>query len=251
MSIPDASIYVGKVVHRRLRPRKHALSYNVFSLLVNVDKLGEWSKYHKLFSHNRFNVVSLYDRDHGDGSCLLSYLNYMAKRNGCDIPIARFMMLCYPRILGYAFNPVTTYFGLGENDDVRLIVYEVNNTFGERHTYVLPGHADPNGLVAQNCPKSFYVSPFNSDEGTYSFRATKPDEYLTVGVALRDDEGPLLVAHFRGEREKFSDGSLLRALLSTGWMTVKVYAAIHIEAARLWLKGVPLMPHPSKTNNKI
>jgi DUF1365 family protein len=247
VSIPDGSIYLGKVIHRRLRPRKHALSYNVFSLLADCGKLDELGKRQRLFSHNKFNLFSLFDCDHGDGGCLSSYLTYTAKRNGHDLPVARFMMLCYSRIRGYAFNPMTTYFGLDENGDTRLIIYEVNNTFGERHSYVLPAEPDRDGQVAQTCRKSFYVSPFNSDRGTYSFRATRPGENLTVGVALRDEAGPLMLAHFRGRRRPLHDGELLRALLSTGWMTVKVYAGIHYEAAKLWLKGVPLVAHPSKT----
>ena len=161
------------------------------------------------------------------------------------------MMLCYPRILGYAFNPLTTYFGLDQDGNTRLIIYEVNNTFGERHTYVLPAQPDANGHVAQGCKKSLYVSPFNSDRGNYSFRATPVGANLTLGIALRDEQGPLMLAHFRAERREFSDTELLLALRRTGWMTVKVIAGIHYEAAKIWLKGVKLVKRPARPENQI
>ncbi len=133
-------------------------------------------------------------------------------------------MLCYPRIFGYAFNPLTVYFGFDRGHQVRLIIYEVNNTFGERMTYALPAEADMSGVMTQSCRKQLYVSPFNSDKGTYSFHVTVPDEALTLGIVLRDNAGPLLKAYFHASREPLSDKVLLKALACTGWMTVKVIA---------------------------
>jgi DUF1365 family protein len=245
------ALYRGTVVHARVRPRAHALRYRVFAILFDCDRLQALDRRLRLFSYNRFNLFSLHDSDHGDGTPLPEYLRRVASDAGQAAEISRFVMLCYPRILGYVFNPLTVYFGLDADDRIRTVIYEVNNTFGERKTYVLPAEADANGLIAQSCRKRFYVSPFNSVDGNYSFRITPLDDDLTVGVALRDADGPLLRAHFRGRRSQLSDGTLLRALAGTGWMTVKVMAGIHYEAAKLWFKGLRLVRRPPAPENPI
>lgn len=238
------ALYDGEVVHTRVRPRTHTLRYRVFALLFDINGLDGLSRRLRLFSHNRFNLFSLYDRDHGDGSPLGAYLAGIAAEAGCTQTVQRFVMLCYPRILGYAFNPLTVYFGIDAEERVRLIVYEVNNTFGERKTYVLPVVHGAGEVIAQSCNKELYVSPFNTTSGTYSFRVTPPGDDLTIGVALKDGAQAVLKAHFRARRRELTDGTLLKALGRTGWLTVKVTAAIHFEAARLWLKGLRIKPRP-------
>lgn len=249
-AITTTALYEGVVVHKRLRPVRHALRYHVFSLLLDCGKLPEIDRRLRLFSYNRFNVLSLYDRDHGDGSSLPRYLQSIAERSGAKTE--RFLMLCYPRMLGYGFNPVTVYFGLNAEGRPVLIVYEVNNTFGERKSYVIPVAPDAAaGTISQTCRKSFYVSPFNAVEGRYSFNLTLPGDEITVGIALGDDDGPLLKAHFRGTRSDLSDLMLLVALLRTGWLSVKVIAAIHFEALRLWLKGLRPTKRPPAPETPI
>lgn len=239
------ALYLGTVVHKRMRPRLHALRYSVFSCLFDCDQIGRLDARLRLFSYNRFNLISLHDRDHTDGRSLKDYLRSIAAGSGRGNEISRFMMLCYPRVLGYAFNPLTVYFGLDTNDRVRLVIYEVRNTFGEQQTYVLPADPEKSGLIDQQCRKRFYVSPFNAVEGRYSFHATPlSGDDLTVGVALKTDQGPLLKAHFRGTRQVLNDATLLRALARTGWMTVKVIAGIHFEALKLWAKGLPIVKRP-------
>jgi DUF1365 family protein len=158
---------------------------------------------------------------------------------------ARIAILCYPRILGYAFNPLTTYFVHDRSGRLRLMIYEVNNTFGERHTYVLPvDGTGADGTVAQETRKVFYVSPFNQVEGRYGFRVTPPADTVALGVSLKTAEGPLLKAHFRGDRRPLTDKTLLAATARMPLMTLKVMAGIHIEAARLWLKGLRIVRRP-------
>lgn len=252
MSRPVEGLYFGDVVHSRVRPVRHKLRYRVFSVLFDCSTLDALGRRLRLFSRNRFNLFSLYDRDHGDGSSPLNdYLETIASRAGYDGTVERFLMLCYPRILGYAFNPLTVYYGVDTADRVRLMIYEVNNTFGERQTYVLPVAQEGDGPIAQSCAKRLYVSPFNGPKGTYNFRLTPPLEELTVGVALRDDDGPVLRAHFHGEREALTDGALLRVLGKTGWMTVKVTVGIHYDALKLWLKGLRLKPRPAAPERAI
>ncbi len=237
-------LYSGTVVHTRLRPRAHRLRYSVFALLFDCDRIAALDRQLRLFSYNRFNLFSLHDRDHGDGTPLPDYLRGLAARSGRGGDVRRFLMLCYPRILGYAFNPLTVYFGLDAEDRTRLIVYEVNNTFGERKTYVIPVADGEQNPIFQSCRKELYVSPFNPPVGTYSFRVTPPAETVTVGVALRDASGPVLKTHFHAQRDTLCDRTLLRALGRTGWMTAKVMIGIHYEAARLWFKGLRIVPRP-------
>ena len=231
----------GRTRHTRRGGPENAFAYGVDYLLIDPerDALGG------LASRNRFNLVSLSDRDHGDGGDIRAWLDGIAAKSGLDTAVKRFMMLCYPRVLGYGFNPLTVYYGLDAEDRVCLTIYEVNNTFGERQTYVLPAVQEGDAPISQSCAKRLYVSPFNGPKGTYSFHLTAPLEQLTVGVALRDADGPVLKAHFHGRREPLTDAGLLRALAGTGWMTVKVMAGIHWEALKLWLKGLRLQPRPA------
>ena len=251
MSKINESLYTGAVVHKRLMPRRHMLRYSVFSCLFDCNRLPALDARLRLFSYNRFNLFSLHDRDHANGEDLKSYLQDIARNSGCEHIISRFMMLCYPRVLGYVFNPLTVYFGLDRDDQVRLVVYEVRNTFGQRKTYVLPAKPDNSGLITQECGKRFYVSPFNAVEGRYSFHATPLDEELTLGVALRTEDGPLLKTYFRGKRSDLTDANLLKALSRNGWMTVKVIVGIHYEALRLWLKGLRPVPRPAPPDTPI
>ncbi len=248
-----SAIYEGVVVHKRVRPIQHALRYNVFSLLLDCDELPDLDRRIRLLSYNRFNVCSLYDADHGDGTPLPGYLREIAAQSGVA-GIERFLMLCYPRMLGYGFNPVTVYFGVNAHGDTRLIIYEVNNTFGERQTYVVPvGNPDKGGsaTVSQSCQKTFYVSPFNSVDGRYTFHVTPLGDDITIGIALHNDEGPVLKAYFRGARAPLTDRTLLSALARMGWLSVKVMAAIHFEALKLWLKGLRLVKRPPRTEPAI
>jgi DUF1365 family protein len=247
---PTSALYEGVVVHKRLRPVRHALRYHVFSLLLDCEALPDLDRRLRLFSYNRFNILSLHDQDHGDGGSLRHYLHGIAAKSGAKID--RFLMLCYPRMLGYGFNPVTVYFGLNADGCPTLIVYEVNNTFGERKSYVIPVAAGAAaGTVSQTCRKSFYVSPFNAVEGRYSFHLTPPRDEITVGIALENDEGPVLKAYFRATRSELSDSTLLAALVRTGWLSVKVIAAIHFEALKLWLKGLRPTRRPAAPKTAI
>ncbi len=239
----DGALYEGFVVHRRVRPVAHRLRYRVFSLLVDVDRLEQLDRRLRLLSVNRANLISLHTRDHGDGSGdLRRHLDRAAGPAGTSV--TRYRMLCYPRILGYAFNPLTVYYGTDADDRLRVTIYEVNNTFGERTTYTLPAEPLDDGSVRQSCAKRMHVSPFNDVTGRYTFRLTEPGQRLTVGIALRDEAGPVLNATFAAERRPLTDAALVAALARTGWMTAKVIVGIHVEAARLWMKGLKVYRRP-------
>lgn len=242
----EPALYLGDVSHRRVRPVRHALSYRVFTLFVDPDQLPDIASRSRLLGYNKAGVLSIHDRDHAerDGRPIGDWLRGLAAQADCGSVVKRFMMLTYPRILGYVFNPLTVYYGLDANGGIRLMVYEVNNTFGEHMTYVLPADARADGTVCQKTEKRFYVSPFNDVSGQYRLRTTRPAETLSLGVALRDGNGPVLSASFHGERHSLTDRALMRGLAETGWMTVKVFAGIHLEALKLFLKGLRIRPRP-------
>lgn len=241
--IPDATLYVGTVAHKRLRPREHALSYRVFTLLLDVDAIDRVAGRLRLLSHNRFNLVSFHDRDHGPGddAPIGGHIRDVLRQAGLQDGVCRILLLAYPRVLGYVFNPLSVYFALGADGGLLALVYEVNNTFGERKSYVVPAGPSADGIHAQSCAKELFVSPFASGSGRYSFRVSVPGERLVVGVGFRDASGPLIKTHFTARGMPLTDAALARVLASHPLVTLKVIAAIHYEAAKLWLKGVPLI----------
>lgn len=252
MIAQQSCLYVGTVIHQRTRPKRHRLSYRVFSLLVDLDELPELARTLRLFSYNRFNLFSFFDRDHADGENAppRAWVERSLAEAGIELGGGAIRLLCYPRILGYVFNPLSVYFCHDRDDALVGLVYEVSNTFGERHTYVIPvaaipGPAAPAGAIRQDCDKHFYVSPFMPVAGRYHFRVDPPSGQVSVIINYCDAEGLLLHAAFRGSRVALNDRTLLRAFFSHPLMTLKVMAGIHWEALKLWRKRVPLVDRPS------
>lgn len=236
-----SALYAGIVMHARLRPKRHRLRYRVFSLLLDLDELDGLSRSMRLFGHNRAALFSFHDKDHGAGDgALRQWVSAQLDAAGIALEAPRIEMLCYPRILGYVFNPLTVYF-CHDGGDLRAILYEVHNTFGERRTYVIP--VDGAGTVAQSCAKEMYVSPFVPMQCDYRFTIDPPADKVLVRIDETDEAGLFLTASFAGERRELDDAALLRALLAYPLMTLKVTAAIHWEALKLWAKGVPVFRH--------
>ena len=234
------AVYVGDVVHKRARPKRHSLRYRVFSMLVDLDQLAALDQKLRFFSLNRFNLVSLVTRDFGarDGSSIAAFIRAKAAEAGAG-DIARIRMLAYPRLLGFAFNPITVYFCDDAAGATRFMAYEVSNTFGEYHFYQAAN--DPDGAeIHHEAKKAFFVSPFNTLEGSYRFSIRPPDEQVFVGITLSTEEGGILTAYFEGARRPLTDAVLLKLLLAYPFMTAKVVLGIHWEALLLLLKGLPL-----------
>lgn len=239
-----SSLYDGHVVHARLTPRRHRLRYRVFCCLIDLAEIAELDARLRLFSVGRRNLFSFHESDHGDrAGGLAAHIRGLLANVGVGLGEAgRIRLLCYPRILGYAFNPLSTYFCETGEGQLAAIVYEVSNTFGERHSYVMPVIGEPGEPVFQQVEKAMYVSPFSDNDGTYSFHVRPPGETVAVGVLYRCQGEAVMRAHFAGERLALTDAALLRLAVAVPFMTLKVIAGIHWEALRLWLKGLQLRP---------
>jgi uncharacterized protein len=236
-----SALYAGHVVHSRLRPKRHKLSYRVFSLLLDLDELDGLSKSLKLFGYNRAALFSFHDRDHAGGRAPREWVLEQARAAGTELSQPRISVLCYPRILGYVFNPLTVWF-CADGGELKAVLYEVHNTFGEWRTYVIPVGPGAD-KIEQSCAKELYVSPFIDMDCSYRFRIEPPGSKVMIGVDDIDAQGLLLRASFAGERRDLTDRALLRAFLAYPLMTLKVTAAIHWEALKLMAKGVPAFRH--------
>ncbi|MFO1249298.1 MAG: DUF1365 domain-containing protein [Alphaproteobacteria bacterium] len=240
----SSALYEGWVMHRRLTPRHHRFKYRVFAMLLDLDELPALDRKLSLFAHNRRGLFSFQDRDHGDGRDLNTWLNDLLAQAGISAN-GRRRVLCYPRIFGYVFNPLSVWFCDDADGALKAIVYEVHNTYEERHAYVLPVDGNEK-LVRHGCPKNFYVSPFLSRDCRYQFRIRPPAADIAVAIHEEEAGKPILNASFAGERKALMDGALLKMLLRYPLMTLKVVIAIHYEAVRLMLKGVRRHPHAPK-----
>lgn len=247
--MPETCLYRGEVVHRRLNPVRHELRYRVFNLFADVDRLEETAAHVRLFSYNRLNLFSVMDRNHGpgDGTPIREHAWKLVGGADGGERVKRVFMFCYPSVLGYVFNPLTVYYGFDADDRLRLMIYEVNNTFGGRHSYVVPVGTE----FAQKAPKHFFVSPFNAVEGEYTFHFNYPGEKMALGVALSIAERPVLNAYVSGTRARLSDAALVRSFLGVPFLTFKVIGAIHLQALRLWWKGLTLKRRPQAQNHTV
>jgi len=240
----QSALYVGHVMHHRLRPRVHRLRYRLFSVLLDLDDIDALSSRLRLFSRGRFNLFGFYDRDHGDGTEVPLRAQAEALLTRAQIshggPIR---ILTMPRLLGFAFNPLIVWFCYDRAERLCAIIYEVHNTFGERHSYVLPVAPDPGDDVQQDIAKRFHVSPFLPMAMDYAFRVQPPGDTLSIAITARDAEGPVLFAIQRARRRVLTDAALLRVAFTHPLLTLKVVVGIGWEAACLWIKRVPVHDH--------
>lgn len=247
-----SALYVGSVMHRRLAPRRHRLRYRAFWMLIDLDESGELDRRLSLFSRHRFNLFSFRDTDHGDGrsASLRDYVDGVLAGQEIDCRGGRIALLCMPRILGYVFNPLSIYFCHRADGSLAALLYEVRNTFGEMHSYLLPVAGEAS-MVHQHCAKEFYVSPFLDMDMTYDFRVAPPGKRVSVVVAADDKRGAVLVASLSGERRALTDRALAAIFFSLPLMTLKVMAAIHWEALKIWWKGMRLYPRPPAPRHAV
>lgn len=229
----NSAIYTGLVQHERMRPRRHRLEYRVFCLLLDLDEVPAL----KLPPFMGFR-----EADHGDSKTPLRlWAAGLLADAGIAFDGGRITLLCYPRLFGFVFNPLTVFFCYRQSGELAGLLYEVHNTHGERHTYVMP--AGDERVVRHAARKEFFVSPFMPMDCTYRFRITPPGPRVGVSILEDDAEGLLLTASFTGRRQEMTSGALWRLLIDYPLMTLKVVAGIHWEAVKLLLKGVKFLHH--------
>lgn len=251
MTHMKSAIYKGVVVHRRLRPFGHLLKYNIFYLLIDLEELSALDKLCRLLSVNKKNVMSLRTADFGagDGQNLLTEIKSLVASKAQTAPISRVRLLCIPRLFGYAFNPISTYFCYGEAEELVAVVYEVRNTFGEKHHYVVAVEgATSQGILKHNCSKEMYVSPFIEMNCQYHFSVMPPAEKIVLSINQTQNNQPLLNASFSGRRLELTGNALTRQILSMPFNSLKVIVGIHWEALKLWLRGLPLVERVKKAD---
>lgn len=246
MSETGSALYLGSVLHVRVKPRHHRLRYRIFSLLLDLDEIDTLDRRLCLFARNRFNLFSFHDRDYGDasGSPLKTQVEQLLAAAGLEPDGGAVRLLTMPRLLGYAFNPLNIYFCHRRNGALLAVLYEVNNTFGQRHSYLIPVEAGAEYPLRQSAEKRFYVSPFMDMDLGYVFHLHPPTETLRIAILASDAQGPVLSAVHQAVRRELTDRELLRSFLTHPLLTLKVIAGIHWEALRIWTKGISLRPRP-------
>lgn len=259
----QALLSMGLVRHSRLRPAQNSFSYGVFTLLLplrTLDTAGSAGFPSRLCSRNRFNLIAFHDRDHGDGKTpLLEWIDSLLKAENIHDADGEIWLQAFPRVLGYVFNPVSFWFCHRSNGELRAIVCEVSNTFGERHRYLL----ETGGVLRWGAPltakKIFHVSPFCAVKGSYRFRFMRTTqnvggediERIVARIDYDDEEGPLLLTSISGKLQPLSTASSARALLRHPLMTFGVIARIHWQALKLFIKRVPFFSKPLPPTNKL
>ena len=246
MSLPETpALYEGWVMHMRLQPFHHQFRYRVVTALLDVDRLEETAAGLRLFSVDRFNLVAFHRRDHGprDGSDLRAWVEARLAEAGRPKP-ARIALLAIPRVFGHAFNPLSVFWCYDAGGRLDAVIYEVKNTFGDQYPYVVPAELDADGAIRHARPKEFFVSPFIGMDQTYRFTLRAPGEKLAIRIKQADARGDYLIATQSGTARPMTDASLAGMLLRMPWASVKVIAAIHWQALRLWLKGARFLGHP-------
>ncbi|MAR78973.1 MAG: DUF1365 domain-containing protein [Rhodospirillaceae bacterium] len=255
-SSSNISLYFGSVTHIRRKPMIHKFIYRVFFIYANLQilesraKSKSKSKSNFLWGHNKPALFSFYDKDHGlrDGTSTYKWFVNLLEKEGIQFD-GKVYIACYPRVLGYVFNPISVYFYFNNSNCLEAIVYEVKNTFGDQHSYLIKTNTNSR-VLTHSCKKKMIVSPFNSVDHIYEFKTIVPDNKFYLSIDELENKEKILSAYLEGKKKKFSNYNLLISLFLYPFMTFKVIIAIHYEAFRLFNKGVKVSPEVPKIKNK-
>ncbi len=252
-SRPVPSLVLGRVMHRRLRPAAHAFAYRVFFLSIPLSNVAALDN--RWLGVNRPALLGFRFSDHGarDGTHPLDWIRALLDREGLACADGEVWLQTFPRVLGYVFNPVSFWFCQDRDARLRAVLCEVNNTFGERHCYLL-AHADARPIrhgEALAARKVFHVSPFFAVAGSYRFRFAATGGRSLARIDYHDEAGDLLHASISGESRPYGARAVLAAFLTHPWMSAAVIARIHWQALRLWLKRVPFFPKPTPPEQAV
>ncbi len=255
LSNAPAWLYHGDVMHARMEPKKHRFQYKVYSLLIDVDQLDAAGMMSPVFSIDKFNLLSFYQSDHLPKDSKISLREHVGnclQEEGMNWQPSRILLGCYPRILGKVFNPLSVFYVYGPEGEIGAVIYEVRNTFGEKHLYTRK--IDPNNLtkahIKQQADKTFYVSPFIEMDMRYHFTMSEPKETMSWRILEKQNNKPILAATYFARKNAMKTSTLMKFFLQIPFLTWKILAGIHFEALRLWLKGLQVVPrtNPKKTS---
>jgi uncharacterized protein len=235
--VPDVGLFRGRTVHARFGAVEHKLAYDIFQLLLDVDDLDATVKDLTWLKHNQFGPFAFYDRDHGDrsGAPLRAWVEARLGEAGVSLDGGPIRLLTFPRVLGFVFNPISVFFAYAKKGDLVGVIYEVNNTFGETHSYVAPASNRP--IEHHSADKVFHVSPFFDVSGRYAFTLRAPQGGITLVIDKYKGQVRDHVATLKAQRLPLTNKSLMAAFFAIPLLTLKVVAAIHFEALKLWFKG--------------
>lgn len=233
------SLYSCNVMHRRHFPQSYRFDYKVFSLLLDIDHYQQ-DKSSSLLSYNRFNLFSVYTKDHGprDGSDWRTWIDNVLDDHNLSNAKHQIKFLCFPRVFGYSFNPLSLWYCFGENEKLYAVICEVRNTFGEHHHYVLHNDNQPyESKVKANKKKNFHVSPFINMDAEYEFTIAAPTNDLTIVINEFQNKQLMLTAAQQGKQQQIDTPLLLGTFLRLPLMTFKIMWMIHWQALKIWLRG--------------
>lgn len=244
-------LLISQVMHARERPKPNRFRYHVYYLVIALRDLSSLSR--RFLSLDRFNLFSVYVRDYGRGDAPETWLRAQLAHWGFHRANGEILLMTMPRILGYAFNPVSFWFCLDAEGNLRAVLADVTNTFGERHAYLM--HHDDQRVIGPDdlltARKLFHVSPFIDITGHYQFRFVLTETRIGVWIDHHDDEGLLLATSVVGKRQPLTSGALLTLFIRYPLVTLKVISLIHYQALRLFLKGIRYRIKPNAPTVEI
>jgi DUF1365 family protein len=246
-----ATLYAGRVAHIRHTPFRHRFDYRMWMMAIDLDQIDETAGTSKFFNHNKPGLISIQDKDHGfrDGRPLRAFVEDALAQQNLTAFGARIIFITIPRLLGYAFNPISFYYCYDAQGKLGAVLHQVKNTFGGQIGYLLPVHGD--SLIRQSAPKRMYVSPFFDMRGGYRFALTPPGEKLAVSIQYGDAQQKRMTATMVLTAQPFTDASILRLLAQMPFAPMKVMMAIHWQALKLFLRGAKFHSVPPITRETM
>lgn len=237
MTPPPLRLWIGKTVHVRYSPFERRFAYGVFLIDLDIDRLRQADRQTSLFAINRPALFSFLTEDHGPkakGASLRPWAEDMFRRADIELSGGSIRLVTFPRHLFFKFAPLSLWYGYGQAGDLRGIIYEVNNTFGERHCYVARACSQHSKHEAE---KFFHVSPFMDVSGQYRFTLRAPDERLLVTIENWKGDERTHMANINARQVPPTSASLMRLSLTQPFSSIGVIFGIHWQALKVWLKG--------------